>query len=48
MSRRLAALAVLCFSIGLISYAGIATGQEGKAKSTSKGSAKKAKSTSKA
>ncbi|MBN9518563.1 hypothetical protein J0H58_08605 [bacterium] len=46
MSRRLAALSVLVFAFALVSYSGMATGQEkGKAtaKSTAKGT-KKAKS----
>ncbi|MFO0799215.1 MAG: hypothetical protein U0804_17235 [Gemmataceae bacterium] len=43
MFRRLAALTVLAFSLGIVSYAGMATGQEKekpKSKSTTKGTAK--------
>ena len=40
MSRRLAALSVLCFSLGLVAYAGSASGDEPKSKATSKSTAR--------
>ena len=43
MFRRLAALSVLAFSLALVSYSGLATGQEKdtpKAKATAKGTSK--------
>lgn len=40
MSRRLAALSVLVFAFAVVSYSGIATGQEGKGKATAKSTAK--------
>lgn len=40
MSRRLAALSVLVFAFAVVSYSGIATGQEGKGKATAKGTKK--------
>lgn len=40
MTRRLAALSVLVFAFAVVSYSGIATGQEGKGKGTAKSTAK--------
>lgn len=40
MSRRLAALSVLVFSICLVAYSGVATGDEPKGKATTKATTK--------
>jgi hypothetical protein len=47
MSRRLAALSVLVFSLCLIAYSGTATGDEPKAKATSKSTSRSTAKTTK-